>query len=500
MDEVLKLWNAYPALSLLIAVLGTLLLMYLLRHHAHAIIHRVARLCYRQLRLLAQACMRAEMKIRLRNHELNKVLAEELMQRRLELEFIRIEKMVARDLDNYQELAAAINKQLSSIDDDYQESALVPPASPEWIAAVEAIAALKEDDRNTEVMGKILSDMHATVEQHQRDVMREHRWSVNARHKLLANLRPRWRKLTRLLEMIHGKVEALHHRLQLVDQQMTRYELLTAGVGKDLMSSVLMRFVTSLAFVLVGVVAAYINFHLLLEPLNSLLAEAQVVDVSLAGLIAITHILVSLVAAAMIFESMRTTHFFPLMSATTQKGRVAMVLLGVIILAALVMAEALLLSGLLLPQSTEASAQVSQWVLAALGMVLPLLLALLIIPLEYLLHTVRPVLGGVVQLALRMTATALRMLGAMSMELGRLLVQCYDLLIFIPLRIESDRRTSRKNSANSKVSEAGHKHGEENNADSAAVAVEEKAGEEPPGPEPGNITTLAFDASRKRPQ
>ena len=475
------IWPEYPLASLLAIVVLGMLLMYLLRVHSHALILRLSRSIHTLMRLAARACLRTEHRVRLRNHEVTIALAEEILERRLEREFIRIEALVEKDLIHYQRLTAAINEQLSNINEDYEGSLNVPVAGPEWVSAVEAIANLEESERNSEVMGKILSELHRTVDQHQRDVLREHRWTVSARHKLLAGLKPHWRTLTKLLEQIEGRVIALNERLQLVDRQMTRFESLVAGSGHGLIASVLMRFVISLCFVAVGVAAAALNFQLLIEPLSSLFAGQQLGPFSLAAYVACLHAATTLVAALMIFEGLKISNLMPMMSAMTRKGRVLIIGSGVSLLVILSLFEAFTVA--VLPVSEPAvgavvlGLSVSEWLMFALGLVTPLMLAFFIVPLEYFMHTVRPVTGSLLQLLLQAAAFCLRAVGALAVELGRLMVQCYDVIIFVPLRLESSwQQRLRAGQVSDQASDVGVNIG----ADSE------------------NVTSLSFGSANKR--
>ncbi len=479
------IWPDYPLLSLLLMALLGLVLMYFLRHAAHAIILRLARSCHTVARLAARACLRSEHRVRLRNHEVTIALAEELLERRLEREYVRIEAIVEKDLIQYQHLSAAINTQLAAINEDYEGSMHVPMAGPEWVSAVEAIAALQESDRNSEVMGKILSELHRTVDQHQRDVLREQRWTVSGRHKLLARLKPHWRKLTKLLEQIDGKVVALSERLQLIDRQMIRFESLVAGSGHGLIASVLMRFVISLCFVAAGVTAAVLNYQLLLEPLNLLFADRYIGPFSLAAYVANLHTAMVLVSAVMVFEGLKVSHLLPMMAAMTQKGRVLIISLGISLMAILALFEAFTIA--LLPVAVVADQPLlvlstSEWLLFALGLVTPVMLAFVIVPLEYLLHTIRPVSGSVVQVMLHTTAFSFRVVGAMALQFGRLLVQCYDLCLFLPLQLERDwqQRTRRASGAAETEVES-----------SVMVTTDVEAASE-------NVTSLTFGTTNKR--
>ncbi|WP_101757577.1 hypothetical protein [Oceanicoccus sp. KOV_DT_Chl] len=429
------MFSEYPVFSLVVAGLLVWVLMYFLRQQAHHLILRSARLCHAQLRLLSRACLYSAQRIRRRNHEITKALAEALLERQLERRFMRIEKLVERDLANYQHLAADINRQLTAVDEDYIASAKVPDISPEWVAAVEAISALEGDQRNSDVMNKILEDMHQTVKEHQREALREHRWTVSSRHKVLSGLQPQWRKLGKMLQHIDNNIDVLRHRLRQVDQHMSQFEMITAGSGQGIMASMLMRFVSSLCFVLVGVGAAWINWQLLLQPISALL-PVQAGELPLAAVVTGLHIAVTLVAATMVSESLRITHLFPLVSAMTRYGRQVMVVIGTTLLVALTAGEALALLGSPIQLAATEMVGASQILLVVLGVLIPLVLALVVIPLEYMLHTVRPVFGSLLQVMLHISTLLLRLVGSAIVQLSRMLIHVYDAIIFVPLLIE----------------------------------------------------------------
>lgn len=453
----MMLITEYPQVSLTIIVVLSILLMFLIRPQAHGLILRCAKTLYAQLRLMSRACIHSAQRIRLRNHEVIKALAEALMERQLERRFMRIEKLVEKDLSNYQLLAAEINRQLVAIDEDYSASAIVPEVSPDWVSAVDAIASMQNDERNTEVMGKILDDMHQTIQQHHRDALREHRWTVAARHKVLSGIQPQWRKLTKLLQHIDNNIEVLRLRLRQVDQHMSQFEMLTVGSGQGIMSSILMRFVSALFFVLVGIGAAWINWLLLLQPLDQILVMSLGEGVALSTLAASLHIAMCVMASIMVSEGLRITHFFPLVTAMTRRGRQTIIIAGSSILIALITIEAIALLASPVAVTAAGATGVSQFVLVVLGVVMPLVLSLVVIPLEYLLHTIRPVLGSIVQLLMHVSALALRLFASLTLQSGKLLVHLYDLIIFVPLRLERDWQARKQAEADKSASQEASK-------------------------------------------
>jgi hypothetical protein len=71
-----------------------------------------------------------------------------------------------------------------------------------------------------------------------------------------------------------------------------------------------------------------------------------------------------------------------------------------------------------------------------MGFILPFALTFVAIPLETFIHSLRTVLGVCAVGLLRGLAAALRLLGAGARYLGRVMVDLYDVVIFLPLWLE----------------------------------------------------------------
>jgi hypothetical protein len=72
-----------------------------------------------------------------------------------------------------------------------------------------------------------------------------------------------------------------------------------------------------------------------------------------------------------------------------------------------------------------------------MGFILPFALVFVAIPLETFVHSLRTVMGLMAIGTLRLFALLLRVLGNGSRHLGTLTQQLYDLLLFVPLWIET---------------------------------------------------------------
>jgi len=71
-----------------------------------------------------------------------------------------------------------------------------------------------------------------------------------------------------------------------------------------------------------------------------------------------------------------------------------------------------------------------------MGFILPFALAFIAIPLESFIHSLRTVLGLLAQFVLKVLTSVMRMLAQTSLQLGKLIITLYDLVILVPLAIE----------------------------------------------------------------
>jgi hypothetical protein len=175
--------------------------------------------------------------------------------------------------------------------------------------------------------------------------------------------------------------------------------------------------------------------------LSGLLGELSLLGLAPSTYATLLIISMLLFSAALLFESLRITHLLPLMAAISRKGRLMLLWgsgLGVSMLALL---SAGLASGYLV--APDQGLQPPQVAVALLTLSTALVVAVSIVPLEYFIYTLRPVVSSALQMLLHGMAFALRMLSAMVMEVGRLLLHIYDLVIFIPLKVSQERSQKR---------------------------------------------------------
>src|SRR5690625_1586719 len=377
-----------------------LALLHLFQQPARQLLLQGSRMLHGQFRLAARSLQRLAGELAQREQRGVQTLQREIVHRQLDREIQRLHHIISQDLTGFQPLQRQLDERLTTLFADYEKAAQMPPTPPEWTAAVEAIARLPEES-GSEGSRRILEELHATVQTQQREAMREYRWSVTARHKILAGMRPVWGQLKLLLERVNGRVSGLEQRMARIDRLAERFDHLLAN-GRLARSAIAGRFLLSALGVAMAAALALFSHELL--------------TLSAAGV------------GVLLFESLQVTRMFPLVHGLTRRTRGLLVLLALGLLATLAT-----LSSLLALWWHDGSPALPAQVLAMLGLVLPLLLALAVLPLEIFSYTLLPVLGALGQALLGLTAIALRITGALCLHLGQLLVHCYDLLL-VPSR------------------------------------------------------------------
>lgn len=438
-----------PALSIAVWVLVALALMFLGRNTAHRALLRGARLGHAQLRLVARALQRAADRGAQRNQQALRELQQELVRRQMERELQRLGDVVERDLAGFQQLQRQLNEQVTAVAEDYEHATQVPPAAPEWVAAVDAIARLPAD-ASADTVGRILSDIHTTIQSQQREAMREYRWTVNARHKILAGMRPHWRKLAALLEQVTVKLDGLQRRIRHIDRLMERFEALLGG-GRVTHTAIGARFVLSALVLGLAATVAVFNFELLSRPLTQAFGDARLGPLPLASYAAVVHTLAVVGLGIVLFEALQVTRMFPLICGMPVRARRLLVFLAGTLLAVLAVLESLL-AAWWQAQNPGLPLQV----LGLLGILVPPLLVLAMLPLESFSYTLRPMMASVGVAVMHLVAVAARFLGMLLLQLGQLAVQLYDLVLVLPLAGQRVWRWRRTRAAPDSASEREH--------------------------------------------
>jgi hypothetical protein len=423
-------WSEYPFAAVAIFIVSGVAALYLSRHSSYRLIERISRSGHRFARLTARSCVALAERIDARNREVMLALQMEITKRQLEREFQRVAVAVEQDMTKFQHLERSINEHVNVMEEDFERSAQVPPSPPGWVDAVDAIAKL-QTETNPEPVGRVLQDIHNSVLDQQREVMREYRWAVNARHKILADLRPLWRGVSKQMVTVGRDSRDLLARAHRIDTQMAAFRELCANRVDARVESFLARWLISFALSAAALVLAVLNVNLLTSPLANLMPAPGATNL----LTAMAFTLAIMAAALVLSEATQVSRLLPLIGGLPQRSRVAMGILSCVLLLALASGEALLLKSSAMARSADVGSAAA-WGAGSAGFVVPLLLGLLSPALEAFLATSRPVAAAAAVASLMLLSVLLRLIGRAWLECGRLLRRLYDVLLFIPLAIE----------------------------------------------------------------
>ena len=453
LTDLLNIVPGYPLLSILIWFVVAIAMLYLARYPAHRAIKSLSRVIHTGMRLASRSVLLAEERLVHRNKEVLLAAGRESLERLIEREFQRVDAVVKRDLSGYPALQHTLAEQITRIDEDYRESAELPPPPPTWVNAVKAIAKIPFN--NDPTVANIFKEIHKSITKQYKNTMDEYRKSTGARHALLRQMMPYWRKLTQTLDQVGKKISGLQERATVIDHRMEDYEEIRAKTNKAermLESSSMTQFVISGLVLLIAFGGAVINFNLIALPMSEMVGGGSYIgQFKTSNVAALVIILVEVAMGLYLMESLRITKLFPVIGSMDDKMRRRMiwVTFGILLILACVesalafMRDRIAADMQALRQSlaaVEAGQPVNSWIPTVgqmvMGFILPFALTFVAIPLESFISSSRTVMGFVLVGLLRGTAFLLRLMGNIASYLGELLVNLYDVLIFPPLWIE----------------------------------------------------------------
>lgn len=452
-ENILTLWTDNQALSVVVWLFIIVLLMYLARTPAHQSIITSSRMLRGIMRIAAHSINKSEKKLQLRNREVLLAIGRDNAEALIEREFYRVNTVVSRDLSGYPNLHRKISDQSTRIDEDYQQSKEMPPAPPGWIDAVEAVSNLRTNDDS--MKAKILEDIHTTVKKAQKTAEEDYRKASQKRQSLLHRILPYWRRMDQTLVEVNKSITGLQDRSEEIDKQMEKYEQILAkspGAERMLSSSAFTQFFISGFVLSIATLGAIINYYLIAMPMSEMVGgNSMLGPFKASGVAAMVLILLEVAMGLFMMEAMRITHMFPVIHTMDDKMRRRMIWITFSFLFVLASVESSLafMRDLLaadreaLNQTLAGLAVVNpefRWIPSmgqmVLGFILPFVLTFVAIPLESFVHSSRTVLGMALTGSLRVMSVSFRIMGNVFFQMGKMLVNLYDLFIFIPLRIE----------------------------------------------------------------
>jgi hypothetical protein len=453
LTNLLNIVPGYPLLSILIWFVVAIVMLYLARYPAHRAIKSLSRVIHNAMRLASRSVLLAEERLVNRNKEVLLAAGRESTERLIEREFQRVDAVVKRDLSGYPALQHTLAEQINRIDEDYRESAELPPPPPTWVNAVKAIAKIPFN--NDPTVANIFKEIHKSITKQYKTTMDEYRKSMGARHALLRQMMPYWRKMTQTLDQVGKKITGLQERATVIDHRMEDYEEIRAKTKRAermLASSSMTQFFISALVLLIAFGGAVINFNLIALPMSEMVGGGSYIgQFKTSNVAALVIILVEVAMGLYLMESLRITKLFPVIGSMDDKMRRRMIWVTFSILLILACVESALAfmrdriaaDMQALRQSlaaVEGVQPVNSWIPTVgqmvMGFILPFALTFVAIPLESFISSSRTVVGFVLVGLLRGIAFLLRLAGNIASYLGELLVNLYDILIFPPLWVE----------------------------------------------------------------
>lgn len=453
-------WVVVPGnqgLSLMILGVVLIIFMYGGRTAMHGVLHALTRTVAGPLRLGARWMFKTADEMRARNKAVILAQGHDEMKHTIDREFERIAGIVQRDLHGYPKLQKKLVDEITKIEEDYKKCGEVPPPSPEWAKAVQAVADITPSNGLVE---KILEDISNSIEKIAAKSLAEYRSAYNERHKILKGFSPFWRSLNQTLVQVDRNISGLEDTSHRIDDHMDKFEQINKKTDKAvhmLQASASRQFIID--SLLVGLVGfgAYINSKLISLPLSEMV-DNQMVAAGLrtADVAALVIIFIEIVMGVFLMEALGMTHLFPKMGALSSKALKRIVIASALFLFFLASVEAALafMRDIMVAEKLTATKALITGQTAApavgpggvgripmagqmvLGFMLPWALAFIAIPFESFMTSVRTVTGVLLVLFIRSVGFLLRISSNIVRNAVHLLVNLYDVVIFIPLVME----------------------------------------------------------------
>src|SRR5580658_1405337 len=447
-------FTPWPVFSALILLTLLVTAMYLARGTAHQAIHALFSALSRGFRLASHAVAHGEAHLASRNRDVLLAAGREAKERVVEREFARVGDTVRKDLANYPDMHRRLSEAIIRIEEDQEKAVEVPPEAPGWARAVEAVAKLDAKNEGA----NILSDIHKSMVKAHGEAMDDYRKASAERHSLLRRMMPDWRLIQETLGRVNTSVESVLARSLTIDRHMEEYDAIVRGEDRAvtvLSSSSVVYFFVSALVLAVATAGAAINFSLIARPMAEMVGGTSFIGAfRTADIAALVIIMVEISMGLFLMESLRITRLFPVIAALSDKMRVRMIFITFTILLLMASVEAglaymrevllqdeLATSSLLRGDAVAAAINPHLWITTAaqmgMGFILPFALVFAAIPLETFVHSLRTVMGLLAIGLLRVLALLLRVFGNGARHLGTLGQQVYDLVLFVPLWIET---------------------------------------------------------------
>jgi hypothetical protein len=455
MPSWLTLWPDKPGLSLLVALVALVLVLFGARTAAHRVIMGIAKAITQGCKLLSDALNGVQKRLAARNREVLMSVGLEDTERQIEQEFKRISDAVDRDLGAYPALHKQLADQVTQIDEDYRRSSDSPPEPESWAQTLRAAGELAERAGNQGgAAGKAVAALRDSVNEAHDEAMKKYRADSKERHRLLSKMLPMWRNMDSSLSRVETAVKNIFERSQRLDDLMDEYREIASksdAAERKLSSSALTHFVISGFVLLVAIGGGFINFQLIALPMSEMVgATSRVGAMQTSDIAALVIILVEITMGLFLMESLRITRLFPVIGRLERRTRIKMAWATFSILLILAGIESSLayMRDMLAADRAALTATLAgvtaqrpefMWIPAVgqmiMGFILPFALTFVAIPLESFVQAGRAVGGNVAVGALKTLAFLVEMVGFAAGHIGTGLKNLYDAVVFLPLKM-----------------------------------------------------------------
>jgi hypothetical protein len=406
-------------------------------------------------RMIADRCTELSQEMSRRAQELVVESGREHAEVKIEREFRRIEGTFAKDLEHFPKLQRELGDVISRIEADYQECGATPQPSPQWGDVVQAVTTMPT--ASDKMVQKVLEEIQRSVIAGEKRSLAEYRVVSRERHKTLSATLAQWKALKNLLNEVGNSCRQALTSTSRIDGYMARYEEIRKnedGARRVLTWSVINTFVISALVMAVGLGGAFINFQLIALPMSELVpAGSRLMSLPVPSIAALVIVLMEVAAGIFVMEMLGITNLFPqLASVSVPKRRMilSMALLGLFVLASIESSLAILREQIVEAESalkqTLASGAESAVIRpvssviplvgqAALGFILPWILAMVAIPLEMLVSAGGPISLMILSLVAVGLGSLLRLCAHVLHYATLTAASLYDAVIILPLQL-----------------------------------------------------------------
>lgn len=448
------IWAASLGVSILIWMVIGVLVLYLSRPWLRRALRQACRLLEWQFRSAAHGLRFGARNLGRRHQEYLRGVALRRLQLRVERDCRGIHNRLNKDLGGYAMLQRRIAEQIERLEEDYRMARDQAPTEPGWMRTAQAMtdAPPGVDSR----VGTMLQEIHDTLARASRETLDEYRHGNRERLKILRGLLPEWRALEDRLSDLEKGIVSVKDQARHLDVALYQYQRLKDRAVPPRVMTLASMGQLVLAVALLGVVflTGVMGFQLLFSPMAAILGGAPEAGggIGLSGMGTALLLIVSVLSGGMILESRGITSLLPVVASWDAAARRRLMWGGLLLLGALIVLSGLLAVSRdlyiahedalnrLLEGEPELMLPPLEWVSMLtrgfLGGLMPLLLALTFLPLQMFMQAMGVLGGSLAVLVLQVLAFLSFHLARMMRLLSRFLPLLYDLILFLPLRLE----------------------------------------------------------------